>query len=80
MIGKLVCFLLLAAAMLASDIPKFKEACPRDRFVYGAMLAPLLYLGLVFITAKPWPNLDTIFDLLHGPAKQIIHWLDPANS
>lgn len=45
MIGKLVCFLLLAVAMLVSDIPKFRGACPRDRFVYGAMLAPLLYLG-----------------------------------
>ncbi|MEK3915623.1 hypothetical protein [Paenibacillus sp. FSL H7-0331] len=80
MIGKLVCFLLLAAAMLVCDIPKFRGACPRDRLVYGAMLAPLLYLGFLFVTTKSWPNLDTIFNLLNGPAKQIVQWLDPAKS
>ncbi|MEK8127186.1 hypothetical protein WMW72_04590 [Paenibacillus filicis] len=80
MYGKLTCFLLLAAAMLIRDIPKLKEAAPRDRLAYIVMLAPLAYLGFVFITAKPWPNLDTLFNLLQGPAKLIVHWLDPASS
>ncbi|BBH20153.1 hypothetical protein Back11_14980 [Paenibacillus baekrokdamisoli] len=80
MYGKLVCVLVLAAAMLVYDIPKFRRACRRDQLVYGALLAALLYLGFIFVTAKPWPNLDTIFNILIKPAKQIVQWLNPKSS
>ncbi|SFM08559.1 hypothetical protein SAMN03159341_11617 [Paenibacillus sp. 1_12] len=80
MSAKLVCTLIIATAMLISDIPKFKSACPRDRIVYAAMLVCILYLGFLFVTAKHWPNLDTLFNLLTEPAKQIVHWLNPAKS
>jgi hypothetical protein len=66
--------------MLVCDIPKFRRASRRDRLAYGAMLASLLYLGFLFVTAKPWPNLDTIFNLFTGPAKQFVHWLNPTKS
>jgi hypothetical protein len=75
--GKIVCFLLVAAAMLIHDIPKVKNASKRDRIVYGAMLLPLLYLGFIFMANKSWPNLDTVFNLFTGPAKQFIQWLHP---
>ncbi|WP_053376551.1 hypothetical protein [Paenibacillus sp. FJAT-27812] len=77
MIGKFICVLLLASAMLIHDIPKVMAASNRDRLVYIATLAPLLYLAVIFLTAKPWPNLDMIFNLFTGPAKLFIHWLDP---
>lgn len=80
MSGKLVCFLLLAAVMLLHDIPKLKGARPRDRAVYFAALAPLAYLGILFIWDKHWPNLDTLFNLLLQPAKRLVHWIDPASS
>ncbi|MBP1989854.1 hypothetical protein [Paenibacillus eucommiae] len=80
MYGQLVCILILAAVMLICDFPKFSSACSRDRLVYGAMMVVILYLGFIFVAAKPWPNLDTIFNLFTGPAKQIVQWLDPAKS
>ncbi|MNI70207.1 hypothetical protein D3C73_1260070 [compost metagenome] len=80
MYGKLVCFLIIGAAMLITDIPKLKNASRRDRIVYGTMLVPLIYLGFLFVFSKSWPNLDTLFNLLTGPAKQIVHWLNPAKS
>ncbi|BBI34067.1 hypothetical protein [Cohnella abietis] len=80
MFGKVVCILMLISAMLIYDIPRFSKASRRDRFMYGAILVPLLYLGFLFVTAKPWPNLDTLFNLLISPAKQIVQWLDPTNS
>ncbi|GGG88533.1 hypothetical protein [Paenibacillus radicis (ex Gao et al. 2016)] len=80
MLGKTICVLLLASAMLIHDIPKVKAASNRDRLVYIAMLAPLLYLAVVFLTAQPWPNLDRIFNLFTGPAKLFIRWLNPMHT
>ncbi|RXZ81712.1 hypothetical protein EBB07_13740 [Paenibacillaceae bacterium] len=80
MYGKLFCVLLLAAAMLIRDIPNFKQASHRDRVVYGVMMVPLLYLAFLFVASKPWPNLDTLFNLLTGPADRFVHWLNPAKS
>ncbi|TBL71220.1 hypothetical protein [Paenibacillus thalictri] len=80
MYGKLACFLLLACAMLIHDIPKCKQATRHDRLAYILILAPLLYLGIVFIWGKSWPNLDTLFNLFAPPARQIVRWLDPAST
>ncbi|WP_135551327.1 hypothetical protein [Paenibacillus cymbidii] len=80
MYGKLVLFLLLAAAMLIHDIPKLKRIRSRERAIYWAMLAPLVYLGVLFVWSKSWPNLDTLFNLFLPPARLIVHWLDPASS
>ncbi|MFC3746132.1 hypothetical protein [Paenibacillus sp. GCM10012306] len=80
MAGKFITVLLLASAMFAHDLPKFRKARARDLLVYGAFLVPLLYLAFIFVTAKSWPNLDSIFNVLRGPARQFIHWLNPVNS
>ncbi|MEK4461353.1 hypothetical protein [Paenibacillus sp. FSL E2-0190] len=80
MVGKIICVLLLASAMLAHDIPRFKQASIRDRVVYGVLLLPVLYLGFIFIAAKPWPNIDSIFNLFTAPAEHIVHWINPAIS
>jgi hypothetical protein len=80
MLGKIICILLLSSAMLAHDIPKFKQASSRERVVYGVLLLPILYLGFIFIAAKHWPNLDTLFNLLSGPAEHIVKWINPAVS
>ncbi|OME77450.1 hypothetical protein BK120_26425 [Paenibacillus sp. FSL A5-0031] len=80
MLGKFICVLLLASAMLIHDIPKVKTASKRDRLVYIAMLAPLLYLAVIFLIAKPWPNLDMIFNLFTEPAKLFIRWLNPLHT
>jgi len=79
-LGKIICVLLLASAMLIHDLPKVKVASNRDRLVYIALLAPILYLAVIFLTAKPWPNLDMIFNLFTGPAKFIIRWLNPMHT
>ncbi|REK76427.1 hypothetical protein [Paenibacillus paeoniae] len=80
MLGKLICVLLLSAGMLIYDIPRLKKSSSHDRIVYGIMMLPLLYLAFVFIAAKSWPNLDSIFNLLSKPAEQIVHWLNPQQS
>jgi len=80
MLGKLICVLLLAAAMLIYDLPRLKKSSRHDRMIYGIMIVPLLYLAFLFISAKPWPNIDSIFNLFTKPAQQIIHWLNPAQS
>ena len=80
MLGKLICILILAAAMLSYDIPRLKKSTKHDRMVYGILMLPMLYLSFLFITAKPWPNVDTIFNLFNKPAQQIVHWLNPAQS
>ncbi|WP_139999614.1 hypothetical protein [Paenibacillus paridis] len=80
MFGRLICVLVLAAAMLACDIPKFKIAAPRDRVVYGALFGILTYLSFLFVASIHGPNVDSVFNLLAAPAKQIIQWIDPAKS
>ncbi|MEK3983618.1 hypothetical protein MHB77_09515 [Paenibacillus sp. FSL K6-3166] len=80
MLVQIICVLILASAMLAHDIPKFSLASVRDRVVYGVLLLPVLYLGFIFIAAKPWPNLDSLFNQLTGPAEHIVHWINPAIS
>lgn len=80
MYGKLVLFLLLAAAMLIHDVPRIKGTRRRERAVYLVMLAPVFYLGILFVWSKSWPNLDKLFNLLLPPARQIVHWLDPTSS
>ncbi|GIO13745.1 hypothetical protein J19TS2_33000 [Cohnella xylanilytica] len=80
MYGKMVCLLVLGAAMLLADGQALREAGRRERIVYGALAAPLLYLGLLFVTQWPWPNLDSLFDLLAAPAKRIVGGLNPAAS
>lgn len=80
MYGKMVCLLVLGAAMLLADGQALREAGRRERIVYGALAAPLLYLGLLFVTQWPWPNLDALFDLLAAPAKRIVGGLNPAAS
>lgn len=66
--------------MLISDWPKIGEARSRDRWVYGLLSCVIAYLGLSFITEKPWPNLDTVLDLFTQPAKLLVHWLNPTIS
>ncbi|MCU6708761.1 hypothetical protein M6D81_08520 [Paenibacillus sp. J5C_2022] len=72
---KLICILLLIAAVLVSDIPAYREAYRKERIVYGVLWVPLLYLNFLFITDLPWPNLDMLIDLFAGPAAQFVHWL-----
>jgi len=80
MYGKLVCLLVLGTSMLLADGRALRRAGRRERIVYGALAAPLLYLALLFVTQWPWLNLDTLFNLLAGPAKRIVGGLNPAAS
>ncbi|MCP3743949.1 MULTISPECIES: hypothetical protein [Paenibacillus] len=63
------------AAMLITDIPKWKRTNRRARILYLSLMLPIAYLGLLYITNLPWPNLDELIDFfLLAPAKRIVAW------
>ncbi|AJY73539.1 hypothetical protein [Paenibacillus beijingensis] len=73
MSASIVYLLLLFTAMVAYDFSKWKQACLRDRLAYGALILPMLYLGILYVTEMPWPNLDELVHFFFAePAKRIV--------
>ncbi|MCU6793318.1 hypothetical protein OB236_14475 [Paenibacillus sp. WQ 127069] len=78
MLVRSICFLLLFGSVLLVDFSLWQRAAKRERLVYGFLMLPILYLGVMFAAGKFWPNLDELMDwLLAEPAERIVRFLKP---
>ncbi|MDI4645176.1 hypothetical protein [Cohnella hashimotonis] len=74
MLDKFAYFAVLAIAVVSADLAQLRRARRREIAAYGSLLAVAVYLGVVYVTQRlTWPNLDTLFDLLKGPAGKLVH-------
>ncbi|GAA3405953.1 hypothetical protein ACFFNY_26000 [Paenibacillus hodogayensis] len=73
---KVAFLLLLVAVMLIHDLPRWGRTGRRDRLAYAALMLPMLYLGFLYVTDVPWPNLDEAIDYIFGePARRLVESL-----
>ncbi|MFC3768951.1 hypothetical protein [Paenibacillus sp. GCM10012303] len=78
LLARLVFVLLFVAAIVGSGMRQWSSAERRDRIVYGSLMLPVLYLGIIFVTEARWPNIDTLFhSIFAGPAKRIVDLFQP---
>ncbi|MFD2332935.1 hypothetical protein ACFSR7_27060 [Cohnella sp. GCM10020058] len=74
MLEKSAYFAVLAIAIVCADLAQLRRARRRELAAYGSLLAVAIYLGVIYVTQRlTWPNLDTLFDLLEGPAGKLVH-------
>lgn len=73
MLAKLAILALVCAAMLKFDSACWKRADRRARIVYGTLMAPVVYLGFLYVANLYSPNLDELIDLVFlEPAKRLV--------
>jgi len=73
MVGKCIFLFLLFAVMLGCDRSRWKRTSVRGRILYGVLLLPSMYLGILFAADLQWPNLNDLISYFLGePAKRIV--------
>lgn len=76
MIAKAMFLLIIVVFILVCDRSSLRQAERRTLLVYSLLFLPAAYLGLLFVTELPWPNLDELLRYLFGGlANQFVTFL-----
>lgn len=77
---KAMFLLSIVAFILLCDRAALRQAGRRTLLVYCLLFLPAAYLGLLFVTELPWPNLDELLRYLFGgAANQFVAFLKGGN-
>lgn|GEM_PF-1274340 len=80
MLEKCIVLIILYAALLAYDIPKWKQYTRKERRAYIGIMLVSVYLSIIYLTELPWPNLiDLIHALTQQPVEQIMNHIRSAS-
>lgn len=73
MLERIIVFILLNVIFWANTCKNIKKTNRKERITYAVIMIGTIYLGLIFVTEKDWPNLNDLLSyLLLKPAESIM--------
>lgn len=76
MLEKLAFVFTLLCALVIFDGRKLKNMDVKAYIGYGIIMVPVIYLAIIFVLGKGWPNYtDMLRYIFGGPAKEMVKFL-----